>query len=472
MEPADVPADALTVGVDVGGTKIAAGVVDSEGKLLAHTRRETPAQNTEGVLAGISDAVRELAAVHEIRAVGIGAAGFVDARRTTVMFAPNLAWRDEDLRSKLTARLNLPVVVENDANAVAWAESRFGSGPRPRRPRRHHDRHRGRRRHRRRRAAAARRVRRGRRDRPHHDGPVRPALRVRAAGLLGAVRLRARAGHRGPRDRPALPGVRRRPARGRRRRPRRDHRARWSRRPPSAATSRALHCFDEIGRWIGLGCAQLAAVLDPSLFVIGGGVSAAGEVLRVAASRRTFRSQPHRARPPSGGRGPPGRARLGGGDGRRRRPGTYTSRHRSHGESVMTTDSPAGRRARRRPRTGAPPKTTPKAILVSIVAAVGGFLFGFDSSVINGAVDALNDQFDLNDSPLLSGFAVACALLGSAVGAWFAGPVADRYGRVRVMLIAAGAVRHQLDRLRARVRGLGPRSSGASSPASASASPR
>jgi len=82
-------------------------------------------------------------------------------------------------------------------------------------------------------------------------------------------------------------------------------------------------------------------------------------------------------------------------------------------------------------------KTTAKAILISIVAAVGGFLFGFDSSVINGAVDAINGRFGLNDSPLLSGFAVACALLGSAVGAWFAGPAADRFGRVRVMLIAA-----------------------------------
>ncbi|MFC5139226.1 sugar porter family MFS transporter [Actinomycetospora rhizophila] len=92
------------------------------------------------------------------------------------------------------------------------------------------------------------------------------------------------------------------------------------------------------------------------------------------------------------------------------------------------------------PAPGAPgsrEKTTAKAILISVVAAVGGFLFGFDSSVINGAVDALNDQFGLQDSPLLSGFAVAVALLGSAVGAWFAGPVADRYGRVRVMLIAA-----------------------------------
>jgi len=105
----------------------------------------------------------------------------------------------------------------------------------------------------------------------------------------------------------------------------------------------------------------------------------------------------------------------------------------------MTTDSPAGS-PDPRASTGASgprPTTSTKAILVSIVAAVGGFLFGFDSSVINGAVDALNSNFDLTNSPLLSGFAVAVALLGSAAGAWFAGPAADRYGRVRVMLIAA-----------------------------------
>jgi SP family sugar:H+ symporter-like MFS transporter len=88
---------------------------------------------------------------------------------------------------------------------------------------------------------------------------------------------------------------------------------------------------------------------------------------------------------------------------------------------------------------GSREKTTAKAILISIVAAVGGFLFGFDSSVINGAVKAIEGQFALENSPFLSGFAVAVALLGSAVGAWFAGPAADRYGRVRVMLIAAAA---------------------------------
>ena len=76
---------------------------------------------------------------------------------------------------------------------------------------------------------------------------------------------------------------------------------------------------------------------------------------------------------------------------------------------------------------------TTKVILISIVAAIGGFLFGFDTSVINGAVKAITDQFGLGSA--LSGFAVSCALLGAAVGAWFAGRIADRFGRKSVMVI-------------------------------------
>ncbi|WP_066042632.1 sugar porter family MFS transporter [Herbiconiux solani] len=79
-----------------------------------------------------------------------------------------------------------------------------------------------------------------------------------------------------------------------------------------------------------------------------------------------------------------------------------------------------------------------KVIALSIAAALGGFLFGFDSSVINGAVKAIDDDFALGDLPLLSGFVVACALLGCAVGAYFAGRLADRIGRIPVMLIGAG----------------------------------
>ncbi|WP_043255567.1 sugar porter family MFS transporter [Streptomyces sp. Tu6071] len=76
-----------------------------------------------------------------------------------------------------------------------------------------------------------------------------------------------------------------------------------------------------------------------------------------------------------------------------------------------------------------------KALGVSIAAAVGGFLFGFDSSVINGAVDALGDHFHLGD--FLSGFVVSIALLGCAVGAWYAGRLADSWGRRRVMLLGS-----------------------------------
>jgi MFS family permease len=73
--------------------------------------------------------------------------------------------------------------------------------------------------------------------------------------------------------------------------------------------------------------------------------------------------------------------------------------------------------------------------LVAASAAMGGFLFGFDTAVINGAVDAI--KVWSGAASWLLGFAVAGALLGSAVGAWFAGPLADRYGRIAVMEIAA-----------------------------------
>lgn len=78
---------------------------------------------------------------------------------------------------------------------------------------------------------------------------------------------------------------------------------------------------------------------------------------------------------------------------------------------------------------------TAKVIGVTIAAAVGGFLFGFDSSVVNGAVDSIQDSFGLG--ALLTGFAVAIALLGCALGAWFAGRLADVWGRKRVMMLGS-----------------------------------
>jgi MFS transporter, SP family, sugar:H+ symporter len=75
-------------------------------------------------------------------------------------------------------------------------------------------------------------------------------------------------------------------------------------------------------------------------------------------------------------------------------------------------------------------------ILISGAAALGGFLFGFDTAVINGAIVALSKAF--NASSWLTGFAVSLALLGSAVGAFCAGQIANRYGRVKAMVVAAG----------------------------------
>ncbi|UGY90915.1 ROK family glucokinase [Streptomyces gobiensis] len=117
----------LTIGVDIGGTKIAAGVVDEEGSILETCKVPTP-HTAEGVVDAIADAVRTVSAEHEVEAVGIGAAGYVDDKRATVLFAPNIDWRNEALKDKVEQRVGLPVIVENDANAAAWGEYRFGAG--------------------------------------------------------------------------------------------------------------------------------------------------------------------------------------------------------------------------------------------------------------------------------------------------------------------------------------------------------
>jgi glucokinase len=118
----------LTIGVDVGGTKVLGGVVDPEGTVLAHARRPTPAHDPPQTLRMIDEVIQELLATHEVAAIGVGAAGWIDAGRSTVLFAPNLAWRNEKLRDEVSRSVGgLRVVVENDANVAAWAEFRFGA---------------------------------------------------------------------------------------------------------------------------------------------------------------------------------------------------------------------------------------------------------------------------------------------------------------------------------------------------------
>ena len=149
----------LTIGVDIGGTKIAAGVVDDGGTLVAGARRETPATDAQLIEDQVAEVVAELRTEHEIDAVGVAAAGFIDSARGVVLFAPNLAWRDEPIVDDLQRRLGLPVRLENDANAAGLGGVPVRRGPRGGRHGHGHGRHGARRRDRGRRPPAARRPR-------------------------------------------------------------------------------------------------------------------------------------------------------------------------------------------------------------------------------------------------------------------------------------------------------------------------
>ena len=119
---------ALACGVDVGGTKILGGVVDDQGAIVEELRVTSPATDPDAIEQAIAAVVLELKGRHEISSVGVGAAGYIDKSRSIVMFAPNIAWRDVNLRHGLEKQVDLPVVIENDANAAAWGEFAFGAG--------------------------------------------------------------------------------------------------------------------------------------------------------------------------------------------------------------------------------------------------------------------------------------------------------------------------------------------------------
>ena len=119
----------LTVGVDVGGTKVLAGVVDASGKVLATSRRDTPREGGSALTKTIAEVALELMQQHSISAVGVSAAGFVSSDRKTMLATPNIAdWNGVQLDLELTKLIGLPVVIENDANAAAWGEAKFGAG--------------------------------------------------------------------------------------------------------------------------------------------------------------------------------------------------------------------------------------------------------------------------------------------------------------------------------------------------------
>ena len=119
----------LSIGVDVGGTKIAAGVVDEDGNVITRVQKASPANDRDAILATIIEVALDLKLAHpEATTVGIGAAGFVSSDRNTMASGTNLDWTGVKIGDVVSEGVGLPVVVENDANAAGWAEARFGAG--------------------------------------------------------------------------------------------------------------------------------------------------------------------------------------------------------------------------------------------------------------------------------------------------------------------------------------------------------
>ena len=273
----------LAIGIDIGGTKVAGGLVDDRGVITRRLRRDTPHRSTspavvENVIVGVVSELMSGTTAERVSAIGIGAAGFVAADRATVAFAPHLSWRDEPLRDRLTARLTKPVFIDNDANAAAWAEWRFGAA----------------------------------RGETHlvmitlgtgiGGGLLWNGEVIRGkhgiAGEFGHMQVvpeghRCECGNRGCWEQYASGNALVREAR-----------ALVSARSPIAmdmlaringdaanltgpliteaareGDMMAVELLSEIGTWLGVGMANLAAALDPGMFVVGGGVSAAGELL-------------------------------------------------------------------------------------------------------------------------------------------------------------------------------------------------
>jgi glucokinase len=115
------------IGLDVGGTKVAGLLVDEDGEVLARGSSGTPATDAQAIMATIVQVAGELRGSGQPVAIGIGAAGMVDFAAGTMRWAPNLAWSELPIRDLVSEQIDLPCIVENDANAAAWGEYRFGA---------------------------------------------------------------------------------------------------------------------------------------------------------------------------------------------------------------------------------------------------------------------------------------------------------------------------------------------------------
>ncbi|NBO45502.1 MAG: ROK family protein [Actinobacteria bacterium] len=120
----------FAIGVDVGGTKIAAGLVSDTGEVVARTRADVADRTPAAVIAAIVEAVSALREHSDagVAGVGVGLPAFLDTAREVAVVVPNLGWRDVPAAAMLRDALGTDVTLENDANVAAWGEYRFGAG--------------------------------------------------------------------------------------------------------------------------------------------------------------------------------------------------------------------------------------------------------------------------------------------------------------------------------------------------------
>ena len=117
------------IGIDVGGTKVLGGVVTASGEILATARRDTPREGGRALTEAIAIVATELSQQFPVDSIGVSAAGFISSDRQTMLATPNISnWNGVNLVTELTELLHKKIVLENDANAAAWGEFKFGAG--------------------------------------------------------------------------------------------------------------------------------------------------------------------------------------------------------------------------------------------------------------------------------------------------------------------------------------------------------
>ena len=118
----------LTIGIDIGGTKISVGVVDSSGNLIDSSRCSTPTEGGKELISSVINLIKEFNKKYEIKGIGISIAALISSDYGTIVGAPNIANLSKlNFVNEIKVEFELPIIIENDANAAMWAEFKFGN---------------------------------------------------------------------------------------------------------------------------------------------------------------------------------------------------------------------------------------------------------------------------------------------------------------------------------------------------------